>query len=521
MIAAGVKAKITCVDPARLDKSFAGRDFDLALLEVFPTQIDPCGENGEFHTFVHEAPVFGRPIDVQAGEVVERDGFVFADVLEAGRSRYACIPEDPQMPISRRKMLTASSAPFVPQVVTGQAPAQLTGTNAGRRFKAFVRHGTGASVEELRLHAIQPREVLVRTQASAVCYTIVGGALRANAAQASIPNHSGMGIVEEVGPLVKRVQKGDRVVVPGTPQCGVCYQCLHGRADWCQFLDTAPAHPLAEMSDGTQVVEQAGLGGLSELMVVPEEYCCPVFTDLSGRATDSARRHGRHRTCRRPRPRADRAGLERGGAGRGARGNGCDPVRAARQRRPGDCDRADPARREIALKVGGTIAIDPNAEGNGLIAKIQSLCKGVTDRRFAGGRISSGARLAVPDGADFTINAVGSDWFPPKVEVGPDPTAILPLQQCFDFTRAGGHIVMLGVAWRGNVSFNAASFSNRGRTFYSGQQGGLNMLRDIPRYVKLIEKGVIDMKSMVTSTIPLSVRAKQYRRSETARYWGQ
>jgi S-(hydroxymethyl)glutathione dehydrogenase/alcohol dehydrogenase len=114
----------------------------------------------------------------------------------------------------------------------GQAPGQLTGTNAGRRFKAFVRHGTGASVEELRLHAIQPREVLVRTEASAVCYTIVGGALStANAARASIPNHSGMGIVEEVGSLVKRVQKGDRVVVPGTPQCGVCYQCLQGRAD--------------------------------------------------------------------------------------------------------------------------------------------------------------------------------------------------------------------------------------------------------------------------------------------------
>lgn len=81
MIAAGIKAKITCVDPARLDRSFAGRDFDLALLESLPAQIDPCGENGEFHTFVHDAPVFARPIDVQVGEVVERDGFVFADVI--------------------------------------------------------------------------------------------------------------------------------------------------------------------------------------------------------------------------------------------------------------------------------------------------------------------------------------------------------------------------------------------------------------------------------------------------------
>ncbi len=81
MIASGVKAKITCVDPSKLSKSFAGRDYDLPLLQALPSDIDPCGENGEFHTFVSDAPVFSRPIGVRAGEVVERDGFVFADVL--------------------------------------------------------------------------------------------------------------------------------------------------------------------------------------------------------------------------------------------------------------------------------------------------------------------------------------------------------------------------------------------------------------------------------------------------------
>src|SRR5690349_15161175 len=409
------------------------------------------------------------------------------------------------MALSRRKMLkraaAAGSAVLAPQVVTGQAPAQLTGTQAGRRFKAFVRRGTGASVEELKLLPIQPREVLIRTQASGVCYTIVGGALATTAVQqASIPNHSGMGVVEAIGPLVKRVQIGDRVVIPGTPQCGVCYQCLHGRADWCQFLDTAPAHPLAEMSDGTKIFEQAGLGGLSEIMVVPEEYCCPVFTDLPaeqltllGDTVGTGLAAGR-----------DLVQIEPGWnvVVQGAGPVGMGAIQAARLQNAGQVIVIEPikARREIAMKVGGTIALDPNAEGNGLVAKIRSLCKATTDRRFAGGRLTTNA---VPDGADFVINAVGSDWFPPKVEVGPDPTAILPLQQCFDFTRAGGHIVMLGVAWRGNVSFNAAQFSNRGRTFYSGQQGGLNMLRDIPRYVKLIEKGVIDMKSMVTKTYPI------------------
>jgi uncharacterized protein (TIGR00290 family) len=81
MIAAGLKAKITCVDPSKLAKSFAGRDYDVRLLQALPREIDPCGENGEFHTFVHDAPVFSRPIEVRKGEVVERDGFVFVDLL--------------------------------------------------------------------------------------------------------------------------------------------------------------------------------------------------------------------------------------------------------------------------------------------------------------------------------------------------------------------------------------------------------------------------------------------------------
>jgi diphthamide synthase (EF-2-diphthine--ammonia ligase) len=80
MIAAGVK-KVTCVDPSKIAKCFAGRNYDLSLLTDLPSEAHPCGENGEFHTFVYDAPVFTRPIAVRVGEVVERTGFVFADVL--------------------------------------------------------------------------------------------------------------------------------------------------------------------------------------------------------------------------------------------------------------------------------------------------------------------------------------------------------------------------------------------------------------------------------------------------------
>ncbi len=83
MIGGGLRATLTCVDPRKLDRSFAGRAFDGALLADLPPGVDPCGENGEFHTFACGGPMFARPIATVGGEVVERDGFVFADVLPA------------------------------------------------------------------------------------------------------------------------------------------------------------------------------------------------------------------------------------------------------------------------------------------------------------------------------------------------------------------------------------------------------------------------------------------------------
>jgi uncharacterized protein (TIGR00290 family) len=81
MLAAGLRATITCVDPRQLDASFAGRDFDARLLADLPAGVDPCGERGEFHTFVTAGPMFAHSIPVVRGEVVERDGFVFADLI--------------------------------------------------------------------------------------------------------------------------------------------------------------------------------------------------------------------------------------------------------------------------------------------------------------------------------------------------------------------------------------------------------------------------------------------------------
>ncbi len=79
MIAAGLQAKLTCIDSKQLSPAFAGREFDAALLDELPPETDPCGERGEFHTCVYAGPMFAEPVCLQAADVVHRDGFVYAD----------------------------------------------------------------------------------------------------------------------------------------------------------------------------------------------------------------------------------------------------------------------------------------------------------------------------------------------------------------------------------------------------------------------------------------------------------
>ncbi len=81
MISSGVQATITCINPRHLPEEFAGRQFDAEFLNELPPGVDPCGENGEFHTFVHAGPMFPNPIHVKAGEVVKRGDFVYSDVI--------------------------------------------------------------------------------------------------------------------------------------------------------------------------------------------------------------------------------------------------------------------------------------------------------------------------------------------------------------------------------------------------------------------------------------------------------
>ena len=83
MIAAGLRAVLTCVDPRQLDERYCGREYDAALLDELPASVDPCGEHGEFHTFCYAGPMFGAPLALTVGERVNRDGFCFTDLAPA------------------------------------------------------------------------------------------------------------------------------------------------------------------------------------------------------------------------------------------------------------------------------------------------------------------------------------------------------------------------------------------------------------------------------------------------------
>ena len=80
MIASGLRTIITCIDPRKISKEFAGREYSKDFISDLPDGVDPCGENGEFHSFVFDGPMFSKSIDIKVGEVVQRDGFIFADV---------------------------------------------------------------------------------------------------------------------------------------------------------------------------------------------------------------------------------------------------------------------------------------------------------------------------------------------------------------------------------------------------------------------------------------------------------
>jgi len=431
-----------------------------------------------------------------------------------------------QRTVSRREILKSTAmAAAGSAALFGQAPAVVT----TRRFRAWVTRGGGTSrttLQELTLRPVTGRQLVVRTEATNLCYSNVGAVLgplnNPGAAPGTAPRgggpaagpgggraivqgHGGVGIVEAVGPEVRRVKAGDRVCVSGTPQCGSCYQCLRGRADMCQFLARQGPNdlfPIADMSDGTAVYANSLIGGLAELMVTNEEWVVPIFTKAApadlGMVCSCVSVAGLGATtCPTLAPVQPASIVDVVGCGplglsavQGARIAGASTIIAIDSVK---------ARRDVALQVGATHVLDPLADRN-VVQRVRELSSTPNNRLWSGGRDSGG--LLGGAGADYVIEAAGADAVAPKVEASPDPTGILALQQAYDMCAPGGHVVTTSLP-RGKVTISAVTFAIGGKTHHAGQAGGANPMRDIPRFVELLDKKQYNAKALATTVVPI------------------
>jgi len=392
----------------------------------------------------------------------------------------------------------------------GRAPAQAaapTGRSGGLKYRALMRRGKGkTSFEQLTMRQITGRQVLVRNQAASCTYGDVGNVLGdRDSPRASIVGNGSVGIVEEVGPQVRAVNVGDRVVVAVTPQCGLCDYCLRGHAGLC-MATTFEQFDCADMADGTPVTQfgwGGGKGGLAEYTVAYEELIVPIFTDLPaeqiaftifvGAGGLAASIHNY--------PVSIGSDVAIFGAGP----TGLTAVQVARLQGASRIIVVEPIpmRRQMALKVGATVALDPNQDGGTLVERIRQMCSVPTDRVFAGGRGHNRAFGVPPtNGPNLVIEAVGADAFPPKI-AGPDPSGLLPLQQMWDLTPPGGHLMTLGTGYKpgSTISFPLGEWADLGgKSHHTMNSAGVNSHQDIPLLIKMIESGQFDVKSLITAT---------------------
>ena len=428
--------------------------------------------------------------------------------------------------ISRRRLLKDAAAVGGAALAapTATALGQSAAVVTGRKFRAWVSRGAGngrTTLQELTLRPIGGRQIVVRTEATNLCYsnttTVLGlpGMFAGPISRmALIDGHGGVGVVEAIGPEVRRVQVGDRVCVSGTPQCGNCYQCLRGRADMCQFLGRQGPNdlvPIADTRDGSPVYASSHIGGLAELMVTFEEWVVPVFTkanavelgmvcscvSVAGLGTSTSQ------TLAAIAPGATAAIVGCGPLGLSA-------VQGARIAGASRIIAIDPikARRDLARKVGATDVLDPNVEGDKLVANSarddehaeQPPLVGRARRRWVARRRRRRLRHRGRGGRSREAEGRG----------GPRPDRCVATAPVVRDVRARRPCHHDEPADRKHLRFPRYFFSIGGRTHHAGQAGGANPMRDIPRFVAMLDAGQYDAKSLATRVVSLDRMLEAY-----------
>jgi S-(hydroxymethyl)glutathione dehydrogenase/alcohol dehydrogenase len=323
-------------------------------------------------------------------------------------------------------------------------------------------------VEEVTPLPVGPRDVLVRIAASGICHTDLTVIDGLSALPLPIvPGHEACGVVEEVGPEVRRVRVGDRVLASVSPACGTCWWCLRSMSNRCELGPSVLAAPRVELPDGRRAPAVCGCGTFAEAMVVHEASVVAVDTDLAdeelallgcGVTTGLGAVFNTAGVV----PGASVAVIGCGGVGQsviqGARLAGASTIVAV--------DPA-PGRRDAGLKLGATHAVDPAAGDP--VEQVRAL----TDGR----------------GADYTFEVVGR----PELMV-----------QAFDMARPAGTVTLVGMPAKDatlTLPATAAVFS--GKRLAGSKVGDAQILRDFPRFIQLAEAGKLDLGSLVSRRIKL------------------
>jgi S-(hydroxymethyl)glutathione dehydrogenase/alcohol dehydrogenase len=327
--------------------------------------------------------------------------------------------------------------------------------------------GSPLVLENLPTPAIGPRDVLVRVAASGICHTDLTAMRNPGRTAPLVPGHEACGTVEAVGPDVRRVQVGDRVLASVSPACGLCHWCVSGMSQHCErkafrFTDRF------DLPDGQRAPALCGCGSFAEAMVVDEATVVATATDLPdeqlallgcgvttglGAAFNTAG----------VQPGSSVAVIGCGGVGQavvqGARIAGASTIIAID---------LSATRRDAALAAGATDAVDPGNDDP--VERVRALTAG--------------------RGADHTFEAVGV----PRLMV-----------QAFDMARLEGSVTLIGMPhdMTAPLILPAAAVMGHGKRIQGSVAGGAQILRDFPRYIRMAETGRLDLGAMVSHRITL------------------
>jgi Zn-dependent alcohol dehydrogenase len=353
--------------------------------------------------------------------------------------------------------------------------------SVGVRAAILEEFGQPLLVEEVELRPPAAGEAIVKIAATAVCITDV---LASKGVSFSTPpailGHAAAGVIEELGAAVRSgLSVGDRVVVAGTPECGVCYWCANGQPAWCVELinGVVPPRHVATRA-GADVTADGGVGAYAEQMNLRDIGLVAVDTDLPDEqlcllGCGVTTGLGAVFNLAEVEPGSSVAVAGCGHLGlwmiQGARVAGATQIIAVEPR---------PERRALAGELGATDLVDP-AESDP-VEQVQALTHG--------------------RGADFSFEAAGSS---------------LAMEQAFMMTRRAGTFVPSGMeTLDATVTLPAIEFAIGSRRIHACQYGGAHIRRDIPRFVQMLERGLVDARPIVSRLFALDEVNEAFRAAE-------